>query len=350
MEKINKIVTKIPKVEQNNSTQSEFIRKLHSRFTKELLEINDIILESLDCDEEIIKNVGTYLLKSGGKRIRPLLTILSSKLFGYSGNNNIFLAASTEFIHAATLLHDDVVDSSLLRRFQPTANSLWGNKASILVGDFLFSQSFKLMVKTSCLKSLEVLSKASTIIAKGEVSQLSSTNSDKLTSREEYYKIIEAKTAELFAAAAKVGAIISGRSKDESDHMYNYGRAVGLIFQIKDDLMDYYSKANDSGKNTGDDFFESKITLPIIILMEKIDKNEKQIIHKFFVERKEKTIEDLNLMISLLNKYRIVEEIEKEINILNKIANESLENLKNIDEDIKNLLKELVQFSSKRAV
>jgi octaprenyl-diphosphate synthase len=334
--------------ERKNIEEQDYISMLHNRFEQDLTSVNNLILENLECEEKLILETGQYLINSGGKRIRPLLTIMSAKLFGYDGASHLLLAAATEFIHAATLLHDDVVDESQLRRFKPTVNSIWGNKTSILVGDFLFSQSFRLMVKTNSIKSLKCLSDASAIIAMGEVSQLASSNSNKIFSKEKYYKIIEAKTAELFAASAKVGAIISNVPDDICDMLYQYGKHVGLIFQVKDDILDYFSDKETSGKNIGDDFYESKFTLPVILLHEYAEDLDKELILQIFEKDYKKTEVDLVKIIALMNKYKILGKLDDEIYQLKSLAHDYLKSVVDTDKKIHNLMFDLIEFSGER--
>ena len=214
-----------------------------------------------------IPEITKHLIDAGGKRIRPLLTIASSKLFNYEGINHIKLAATVEFIHTATLLHDDVIDESTKRRGKTTANLLWDNKSSVLVGDYLFAKSFELMVETNSIKVLHTLSGASAKISESEVIQLSKINDINLNF-EKYFQIIEGKTASLFSAACEVGGIVANAKSDELKQLRNYGNSIGLAFQIIDDLLDY-SGDSDLGKNIGDDFREKKITLPVILSLEK---------------------------------------------------------------------------------
>jgi len=329
-------------------SRMNIIEQLHIDFAKELSEVNKLILSNLECDEELIGEIGNYLVKSGGKRIRPLLTILSSKLFNYDGTAHINLAAATEFIHAATLLHDDVVDSSLLRRFKPTVNSLWGNQAAILVGDYLFSQAFRMMVSADSMESLRTLSNASATIARGEVTQLAHIKSRKFLTQEEYFQTIEAKTSELFASSCKVGAIVANAIDNEAESIYEYGKNVGLIFQIQDDLLDYFSNSSKMGKNIGDDFYEGKITLPIIELQKQASDNDKKIIESIFVVREERTEIELGLIIELLNKYNIQKEINLVVEDLAKKAQSNLDKISSKNTKIKSYLEELIQFASSR--
>ena len=227
-----------------------------------------------------------YHLKSGGKRIRPLLTLGSAKLCGYkNGNRDINLAACVELIHNATLLHDDVIDNSDLRRGTKTPNAIWGNQSSILVGDYLLSRCFEMMVEDGSQEILKLLSFTSSQIAQGEVLQLEYKGEIDIL-EEIYFDIINSKTAALFAAATRVGACITNRSKKEKDALESYGRNLGIAFQIADDALDYYSTKTIFGKEIGKDFFEGKITLPIIFLYQKANLNEKIFLEKIFKKKK----------------------------------------------------------------
>ena len=221
-----------------------------------------------------IPEVTAHLVGAGGKRLRPMLTLASAALFDYEGHNDEKLAATVEFIHTATLLHDDVVDESAKRRGRPTANLLWDNKSSVLVGDYLFSRSFQLMVECGSLKILDVLANASAVIAEGEVLQLSAAQ-DLNTTQETYTKIIRGKTAALFSAATEVGGRIAQASEAQIAALYAYGDALGMSFQIVDDLLDYGGVAQNLGKNVGDDFRERKMSLPVILAVKKADANER---------------------------------------------------------------------------
>jgi len=247
----------------------------------------------------------SYHLKAGGKRIRPLLTLASSKLCGYEdGNRDINLAACVELIHNATLLHDDVIDNSNLRRGVKTSNNIWGNQSSILVGDYLFSRSFEMMVEDGSQEILKLLSSTSSRIAQGEVLQLE--NKGEIDMLEEtYLHIINAKTAALFAAATKVGACISNRNKKEKDALESYGKNLGLAFQIADDALDYYSNKIIFGKEIGKDFFEGKITLPIIFLYQKANTNEKIYLEKIFKRENRSKLEYIETQ-KLLKKYNSI--------------------------------------------
>jgi len=254
----------------------DLIKEIHQFLQAELNEMNNLILGCLSAEEALIKLIGNHISNSGGKRIRPVLTLLSTKIFDCRSDNAVKLGAAVEFIHMATLLHDDVVDGSKMRRFLPTANVIWGNKASILVGDFLFSQSFKLIVATRLLPAMDVLSKACAVVIEGEVSQLAKLEERRLITEEEYLKVINAKTAVLFGAACEVGAIIANQSPNYCKAMRDFGMKLGEIFQITDDLLDYFIQGEVRGKNIGDDFVEGKVTLPLIFLTRKLPEEKKK--------------------------------------------------------------------------
>ncbi|GAA4769249.1 polyprenyl synthetase family protein [Stakelama sediminis] len=226
--------------------------------------VNSVILDRMQSQIPLIPELAGHLIAGGGKRLRPMLTLASAKLLGYEGTRHHKLAASVEFIHTATLLHDDVVDGSDLRRGRRTANIIWGNPASVLVGDFLFSRSFELMVEDGSLKVLKILSEASAIIAEGEVNQLTAARRIDI-GEERYLEIIGAKTAALFAAACRIAAVVAERDQSEEMALDAYGRNLGIAFQLVDDAIDYVSDAGTMGKDAGDDFREGKMTLPVIL-------------------------------------------------------------------------------------
>ncbi len=230
--------------------------------------VNATIVERMDSSVPMIPVLAGHLIQSGGKRLRPILTLAAAGINGYNGPNHIKLATAVEFIHTATLLHDDVVDNSDLRRGKKAARMIWGNPASVLVGDFLYSRSFQLMVEAGSLETLNVLANASAVIAEGEVMQLAAAKNLE-TSEETYLKVISAKTAALFAAAAEVGAMAANASPEKVQALSDYGRAIGVAFQLVDDALDYSSSAQTLGKNAGDDFREGKITLPVILAYER---------------------------------------------------------------------------------
>ncbi len=226
--------------------------------------VNAVILDKMQSDVALIPQLASHIVAAGGKRLRPMLTIAAAQLCGYGGERHVSLAACVEFIHTATLLHDDVVDESDLRRGNATANAVFGNQASVLVGDFLFSRAFELMVADGSLEVLGILSRASAIIAEGEVMQLITTN-DTETTEDAYLDVISSKTAALFAAAARVGGVVAESGRPEVEALDSYGRNLGVAFQLVDDALDYSSQKATLGKSIGDDFKEGKITLPVIL-------------------------------------------------------------------------------------
>jgi octaprenyl-diphosphate synthase len=324
----------------------DLIKKIHSYLSKDIEEMNAIIVDSLAVDEDLIQLISNHLASAGGKRMRPILTMLTAKMYGYEGKDAIKLAAAVEFIHMATLLHDDVVDGSKMRRFLPTANVVWGSKASILVGDFLFSQSFKLIVSTKSLLSLEVLSGASAIIAEGEVSQLTQLESKDIFSEEEYLKVINAKTAELFGSACSVGAIVAGKEND-ADLLREFGLRLGNIFQIADDALDYFSESEKVGKNVGDDFYEGKITLPLILLRDKITADERKVLESLLAS--ESRLEaDFILIQEMMIKHEIKNDLAKYLNNLKSKAEEALSSI-DAGGQSKEYLRELIGFAISRS-
>jgi octaprenyl-diphosphate synthase len=225
--------------------------------------VNELIQQRLQTSVALINQLSFYIVNSGGKRLRPILALLTAHAFGYQGSRHIDLAAIIEFIHTATLLHDDVVDASELRRGRETANAVWGNEASVLVGDFLYSRAFEMMVAVQNMRVMEIMAHATNIIAEGEVMQLLNSN-DAETTEERYLEVIRCKTAKLFEAAARVGAVISGCTDAEEEAMAAYGRHLGTAFQLIDDVLDYSASSQHIGKNVGDDLASGKPTLPLI--------------------------------------------------------------------------------------
>jgi octaprenyl-diphosphate synthase len=243
---------------------------------QEMSEVNSLIRNSLDSNVVLIRQIAEYIIGSGGKRLRPMLVILSTHACGYQGGQHINLAAIIEFIHTATLLHDDVVDESDLRRGKESAHAVWGNAASVLVGDFLYSRSFQMMVEIDSMRVMEVLSDATNTIAEGEVEQLLNMHDPEI-SQERYFSVIEKKTAKLFEAACQLGAVLAGRPELETA-MAEFGRELGAAFQVTDDVLDYMSDAETLGKNSGDDLAEGKPTLPLILCREQADEKSRRLI------------------------------------------------------------------------
>lgn len=252
-----------------------------------------------------IPEVTAHLVGAGGKRLRPMLTLATARMCGYAGDHHVKLAATVEFIHTATLLHDDVVDESGQRRGRPTANLLWDNKSSVLVGDYLFARSFQLMVETDSITVLGILSDAAATIAEGEVLQLTAAQ-NLATTEDIYLQVVRGKTAALFAAATEVGGVISGASADQVAGLRTYGDALGISFQIVDDLLDYQGDSNATGKNVGDDFRERKLTLPVIKAVALADEDERAFWQRT-IEKGDQREGDLETALAILNKHSTLE-------------------------------------------
>ncbi|WBU55981.1 polyprenyl synthetase family protein [Paracoccus sediminicola] len=257
-----------------------------------------------------IPEVTAHLVEAGGKRLRPLLTLAAAKICGYSGPYHIHLAATVEFIHTATLLHDDVVDESQQRRGRPTANLLWDNKSSVLVGDYLLARAFQLMTDTGVMRVLKILSGASATISEGEVLQLSAAQ-DLRTDEEIYLQVVRGKTAALFSAATEVGAVIASAPEDHVRALFDYGDALGIAFQIADDLLDYGGKAAVIGKNVGDDFRERKLTLPVIKAVSKADAKERGFWERV-IEKGDQRDGDLEEALRLLQHHGAMDEARRD--------------------------------------
>jgi octaprenyl-diphosphate synthase len=261
-----------PLAAPTGSTKLESIQAL---VETDMGRVNRLIIARLESPISLIPQLAGHLVAAGGKRVRPMLTLIAAQLCGYRGSRHLPLAAAVEFIHTATLLHDDVVDESHLRRGLATANAIWGNKASVLVGDFLFSRAFQLMVEDGSLEVLAILANASAVIAEGEVAQLMTTN-DAKTTEARYLEVVTAKTATLFAAAAEIGAVVAGRPRGEAEALRRYGENLGIAFQLIDDVLDYSAREVVLGKSIGDDFRDGKITLPVVLALQRGDAKERR--------------------------------------------------------------------------
>ncbi|MCY4305601.1 MAG: polyprenyl synthetase family protein [Aestuariivita sp.] len=285
---------------------SQPLKQLTAKLADDLRSVDLLIRERMVSQNvPRIPEVTQYLLDAGGKKLRPILTLASANMFDYVGHYHIYLAATVEFIHTATLLHDDVVDGSLQRRGRPTPNLLWDNKSSVLVGDFLFARSFQLMTETNNLRVLELLADTSATIAEGEVLQLTAAQSLTLT-EEIYLQIVRGKTAALFSAAAEVGGVIANASELHLEALRNYGDALGIAFQIADDLLDYTDDNPAFGKNIGDDFRDRKMTLPVIKAVAHATENEKAFWVRTIVNGQQQE-GDLDEVLRLLKKYDAIE-------------------------------------------
>ncbi|QND15386.1 polyprenyl synthetase family protein [Rhizobium leguminosarum bv. trifolii] len=289
----------IPLEESKNKLAS--IKPLVDLTRADMERVNQLILSKAGSDVQMIPEVANHLISSGGKRLRPMLTLASASLFDYRGENHVKLATSVEFMHTATLLHDDVVDESDLRRGKSTARMIWGNQASVLVGDFLLGQAFRMMVDVGSLDALDVLSSAACVIAEGEVLQLSVAKNME-TTEDDYLSVIRAKTAALFAAAAEVGPIVAEAGRSGRNALKSYGMDLGLAFQLVDDALDYGGKAADLGKNVGDDFREGKITLPVILAYRRGTEDERAF-WRDAIEAGNSTDANLEKALGLITKY-----------------------------------------------
>ncbi len=319
--------------------------QLKNSVENKLMLVEEKIKSKLDSNVELVKKMTDYHLNTGGKRLRALLTLGSSKLCGYTkGTRDINLAACVELIHAATLMHDDVIDNGSIRRGKKTPNKIWGNHSSVLAGDYLLSRCFEMIVEDGNIEILKLLSSTSSIIAQGEILQLQHRGEVDML-EETYLKIISSKTAELFAATTKVGAILSEMKTKEKEALEFYGRNLGLTFQIADDTLDYNSELKLFGKNIGQDFYEGKITLPIILLFQKANKDEKETLKKTFA-KEERNQNDLNYTLSLIKKYDIINSCYQKAKHYINLSSNSLSVFKDSEE--KNILENLTSFSLSR--
>ncbi len=287
-----------------------------------------------------IPEVTAHLVEAGGKRLRPMLTLAAARMLGYAGEDHVKLAATVEFIHTATLLHDDVVDESHRRRGRPTANLLWDNKSSVLVGDYLFSRSFQLMVETGNLQVLDILANASATIAEGEVLQLTAAQ-DLATDEAIYFQIIRGKTAALFSAATEVGGVIAGATDAQVRALWDYGDALGIAFQIVDDILDYGGQDAEIGKNTGDDFRERKLTLPVIKAVALADAAERAFWARV-IEKGDQRDGDLEQAIAILHRHGSIDAARRESFAWTARAKRALHNLP--AHPLREILSELADF------
>jgi octaprenyl-diphosphate synthase len=307
--------------------------------------VNATILSRTGSDVAMIPEVANHLISSGGKRLRPMLTLAMGQLAGYSGDGHIKFAAAVEFMHTATLLHDDVVDESDMRRGKPAARLLWGNEASVLVGDFLLGQAFKMMVEVENLRALEILSSAAAVIAEGEVMQLAAAKNT-ATSEDEYLAVIRAKTAELFAAACEVSPVLAGRPKAEQTAARSYGMNLGVAFQLIDDALDYSGKSAKLGKNVGDDFREGKITLPVVLSYRRGSNLEREFWDRT-LGKGEIRDDDLEKAMALMVRHRAIDDTIGRAHHYGAIATDALALAP--ESPIKETLLETVEFCIARA-
>ena len=312
---------------------------------EDLKAVNELIVQRMDSPVKLIPQLAGHIVAAGGKRLRPMLTLASARMCGYSGFRHVALAACVEFIHTATLLHDDVVDESDLRRGLASANTLWGNKASVLVGDFLFSRSFELMVEDGSLEVLGILSNASSVIAEGEVMQLITAN-DTETSETVYLDVIRSKTAQLFAAACRIGAVVAARPRVEEEALDSFGMNLGIAFQMIDDVLDYSAKQATLGKSIGDDFKEGKMSLPVILSFRRGD-DEDRTFWRRTVEDLDQNEGDFEHALHLMEKHNALEDSVERARHYGAIARDALGIFSDGAE--KSAFNELIDFCIERA-
>lgn len=320
------------------------LKTLSETLAPHMKQVDALIIENMQSDVSLIPKLAEYLVSAGGKRIRPLLTLASTALYNNKIEKSYTLAAAVEFIHTATLLHDDVVDESNERRGKKTANLIFGNQASVLVGDFLFSKAFQMMVESGSLDILRTLSNASAVIAQGEVLQLITTNNID-TNLDAYKDVIEAKTAALFAAACEVGPIITGQDQTQIDALKSYGNAIGNAFQVVDDLLDYNADTQTIGKEIGDDFKDGKMTAPVIFALQNANENEREF-WKRTIAHKQQTDADFDTAREYMNKHNA---FEKSHDLAKNYAEQAKASLKDVpDSNMKELLKEIADYTVSR--
>ena len=319
---------------------------LKNSVEEKLVLVEEKIKTKLNSDVSLVQKMTNYHIQTGGKRLRALLTLGSAKLCGYlKGGRDINLAACIELIHGATLMHDDVIDFSEIRRGKETTNSIWGNQSSILVGDYLLSRCFEMMVEDGNLEVLRLLSSTSSKIAQGEVLQLQHNGEIDML-EETYLKIISSKTAALFSSATKIGAILANKENKEKEALEFYGKNLGLTFQIADDTLDYNSELKLFGKKIGNDFYEGKITLPIILLFQQVDDSEKKQLKNIFIKNI-RSEDDFSVVLKLISKYKIIPQCYKKAEHFISLASNSLSVFKDSKE--KKILEKLTSFSLERS-
>ncbi|MBN66035.1 MAG: farnesyltranstransferase [Rickettsiales bacterium] len=328
-----------------NSTPAPSLKPLHACIGNDLKRVDELILQQVRDDIRLIHDLSYHLIASGGKRLRPALTLACAQLCGYQEDRHVRLAACVEFIHTATLLHDDVVDDSKLRRGEATANDIWGNKPSVLVGDFLLSKAFQLMVADGSLDVLRILSDTSAVIARGEVHQMMVAG-DPETTEATYMEVITAKTAALFAAASELGAVVSGRS-DKQAELRGFGMDLGIAFQLVDDALDYAAEQEALGKTIGDDFREGKITLPVLLAYADGDEKERAFWKRTMEDAEEQKPEDLQEAMRYIAKHDTINRtLERARDYCNK-AHACLNGFP--ESDVRDALAETVDFCLSRA-
>lgn len=331
--------------EEEQAKGESALARLQDLVADDMTKVNQTIILKMQSPVALIPQLAGHLIASGGKRLRPMLTLAASRMCGYKGERHAELAACVEFIHSATLLHDDVVDESDLRRGLETANAVWGNKASVLVGDFLFSRSFELMVADGSLEVLAILSNASSVIAEGEVMQLTTAN-DMNTTEDAYMQVIGAKTAALFAASCEIGAVIGEKPCAEQDALKSYGKNLGIVFQLVDDVLDFSAEQAKLGKSVGDDFREGKVTLPIVLAFRRGDETERTFWRRT-IEELDQNDNDLKKAIDLMNKHNALHDTVERARHYGAMAKDALAIFP--DDIYRKALTDIVDFCINRA-
>jgi len=329
----------------NDNKSAPTLDNIMQLVAPELNRVNAVILDRMQSEIPLIPELAGHLIAGGGKRLRPMLTLASGRLLGYSGDRHHKLSAAVEFIHTATLLHDDVVDGSDMRRGKTAANLIFGNPAAVLVGDFLFSRSFELMVEDGSLKVLKILSSASAVIAEGEVNQLTAQRQIS-TGEEQYLEIISAKTAILFAAACKIAAVVAESGEEAEKALGAYGRNLGIAFQLIDDAIDYVSDEETMGKASGDDFRDGKITLPVILAYNRGNEDEKKFWKDAMLGHRVSD-DDLIYATQLLKQYNAIDDTIARARHYGRIATDSISSFP--DSNAKSAMIEAVEFAIARA-
>ncbi len=335
----------VPLKPDQAQTPAPSIDRLLKLAGEDIAKVNQVIVTRMDSRVALIPTLAGHIIAAGGKRLRPLLTLAAARLVGYRGERHIKLAACVEFIHTATLLHDDVVDESDLRRGNATANVLWGNQASVLVGDFLFTRSFQLMVEDGSLEVLNILANASAVIAEGEVQQLQISN-DTATTGDAYLEVITAKTAALFAAACEIGAVVAGRPAAEQVALASYGKNLGIAFQLVDDALDYAARQEELGKTIGDDFREGKITLPVVLAFRRGTDEDRAFLRRC-LEKGEQGPDDLKQAIAMFERLGAIADTIERARHYGAMARDALAIFP--QNDAKLALNDVVEFCIARA-
>lgn len=338
-------LAKILSMNDGAAARESSLDRLMALVQDDLTRTNQHIVDNMQSPVVLIPQLAGHLIAAGGKRMRPVLTLASAQLCGYSGERHVALAACVEFIHTATLLHDDVVDESDLRRGQASANAIWGNEASVLVGDFLFSRSFQLMTADGSLDVLRILSGASAVIAEGEVLQLMTAN-DPRTTEQAYLDVIQSKTACLFAAATRIGAVVADRPRAEEDALESYGMNLGIAFQLIDDVLDYSADQRALGKTVGDDFRDGKVTLPMILAYRRGDETERAFWNRTIAEQ-DQSDGDLEEAMRLMTAHGTLKDTVDRARHYSSVARDALGIFP--DGDMKSAMTNLVDFVIDRA-